>query len=172
MRKTKDVDDCIKYRRCIAAAGGNATLDTAERRIDIPVPHCLPSGLRLSGTQFNPAEISITENGNQLKGDWAKDDAFARRFAEINSTDNYTRLFQEHKQDIETNHALDPQTPLPTLSFFNVYALPNEERLPRLYERTPIWFVTLTHHRSWLPQISYDLLNLFMAILRNGNMIT
>ena len=112
MKKTKNLDDCIECRRCIAST--RRTIRQVGKQhwrqycgtlnIQTRLSTVWNMAKRMNGIHCNPATVSIVENGNMLESDKAKADAFARRFAQTSSTDNYTRVFQEHKQDIEENH--------------------------------------------------------------------
>jgi len=113
MRKTRNVEDCIQYRRLgavvrrtIRSAGTEywrtycATLSHTTKLATV-----WNMARRMNGSHSNAAEVGIIENGQTLASDLEKANAFAKRFAEASATTNYTAVFQQHKQDIETNHS-------------------------------------------------------------------
>jgi len=49
--------------------------------------------------------MSLVDNGGIFHNNEDKAEVFARAFANISSSDNYTQKFRQHKEDIEQNHS-------------------------------------------------------------------
>ena len=60
---------------------------------------------KMNGTKSNPTSTSLVDNGSVVEFDSDKAEVFARAFANVSSSTNYTVEFQRHKNDIEQNHA-------------------------------------------------------------------
>jgi len=98
MSRTRDVEDCIEYRRLGAIV--RRTIRTSAATYWRKYCETLTSATklgsvwnmarRINGSQCNPAEVALQDNGVPLDGDLAKANVFARRFAEVSATSNYT----------------------------------------------------------------------------------
>jgi len=59
----------------------------------------------MNGTKSNPTSTSLVDNGNVVEFDKDKTEVFARAFANVSGSRNYTVEFQRLKNDIEQKHA-------------------------------------------------------------------
>ena len=113
MNKTKNIDDCIEYRRLKSIA--QRVIRQSSREHWQSFCNTLNSRSRLStvwnmakkmnGTKSNPTSGSLIENGNIVELNKDKAEVFARTFASVSSTTNFSPEFQNHKTNVEQNHA-------------------------------------------------------------------
>lgn len=59
---------------------------------------------KMNGIRSNPSATSLIDAGDIIESDEDKAETFARLFASISSSANYSETFQQHKHDVETNH--------------------------------------------------------------------
>ena len=58
----------------------------------------------MNGVRCNPSSVTLKNGNDYVIGDKDKAEIFARNFAEVSSSANYSQAFREHKKDIEENH--------------------------------------------------------------------
>ena len=113
MNRTRNINDCIEYRRLKSIA--QRVIRSAARGYWQSFCDRLTNQSRLTavwnmakkmnGTKSNPTSTSLVDNGSVVEFDNGKAEVFARAFANVSSSTNYTVEFQRHKNDIEQNHA-------------------------------------------------------------------
>jgi len=59
----------------------------------------------MNGAKSNPTSTYLIDNGNVVEFNEDMAEVFARAFASVSSSTNYSAEFQRHKNDIEQNHA-------------------------------------------------------------------
>jgi len=112
MNRTKNIDDCIEYRRLKSIA--QRVIRTTARQHWQNFCDQLTNRSRLStvwnmakkmdGVKSNPTSKFLLENGKPVELNKDKAEVLARAFASVSSTANYSAEFQRHKNDIEQNH--------------------------------------------------------------------
>jgi len=112
MKKTRILEDCINYRRLKAVA--QRVIRTTAKQYWQSFCDRLTQTTKLSvvwnmarkmnGIRSNPSATSLIDAGDIIESDEDKAETFARLFASISSSANYSETFQQHKHDVETNH--------------------------------------------------------------------
>ena len=111
MNRTKNLNECITYRRFKSLA--QRQIRVAARQHWQNYCNQLTSSTRLSavwnmtkrmnGTKSNTSSALI-DNGHIVDQNEDKAERFGRAFAKASSTENYTQEFRQHREDIEQNH--------------------------------------------------------------------
>jgi len=113
MNRTMNINDCIEYRRLKSTA--QRVIRSAARGYWQRFCDRLTNQSRLTAvwntakktneTKSNPTPTSLFDKGNVVEFNKGKPEVFARAFANVSSSTNYSAEFHRHKNDIEQNHA-------------------------------------------------------------------
>jgi len=111
MNKTKDIDDCIEYRRRKGIAqkiikdesrtywqNFCGTLNNQTKMSTV-----WSMAKKMNGIQTNKKPTNITLNNKRLATDEEIAEAFADEFAAVSSNKNYNKEFLKHKIEVESN---------------------------------------------------------------------
>ena len=110
MNRTRNINDCIEYRglKSIAqrvirsAARWQSFCDRLTNQSRLTAVWNVAK--KMNGTKSNPTSTSLVDKGNVVEIDKDKAEVFARAFADVSTSTNYSAEFQRHKNDIEQNH--------------------------------------------------------------------
>jgi len=112
MNRTKNINDIIEYKR-LKAIAQRVIRQTARQHwqsfCDTLHSHTRLGTVwnmarKMNGTKSNPTSIPLIQDGNVVQLNKDKAEVFARSFASVSSTTNYSPDFQRHKTNIEQNH--------------------------------------------------------------------
>jgi len=111
MNKTKDIDDCIEYRRRKGVAqkiikdesrtywqNFCGTLNNQTKMSTV-----WSMAKKMNGIQTNKKPTNIILNNKKLETDQEIAEAFADEYAGVSSNQNYDQNFLKHKMDVESN---------------------------------------------------------------------
>lgn len=111
MKRSKNLDDCIEYRRLKAVA--QKVIRNVARQSWQDYCSTLTGQTRLStvwqmarkmnGITCSPSETALHDADKIVTTDRDKADLFAKQFAKVSSSMNYSAQFRQHKLDVETN---------------------------------------------------------------------
>lgn len=112
MKRTKNLDDCIEYRRLKSIAQRTIRSTSKAHWRDFCstlTNHTRLSTVwnmakRMSGVRCNPSSVTLKNSTGIANTNTDKAEIFARSFAEISSSANYSPAFREHMKDVEDNH--------------------------------------------------------------------
>ena len=112
MKRTKNIDDCIEYRRLRSVAQRSirstgkshwrdfcATLNNHTRLSTV-----WNMAKKMNGVRCNPSSVTLQNGTEKVNTDSEKAEIFGRNFAQVSSSANYSPKFREHMKDIEENH--------------------------------------------------------------------
>jgi len=112
INRTKNINDIIEHKRLKAIA--QRVIRQTARQHWQSFCDTLHSQTRLgtvwnmarkmNGTKSNPTSVPLIQDGNVVKLNKDKAEVFARSFASVSSTTNYSPDFQRHRTNIEQNH--------------------------------------------------------------------
>lgn len=112
MNRTKNIDDCIEYRRLksiaqrvIRSTARQHWQSFCDKLTDTSRLSSVWSMARkMNGTKSNPSPASLLDDGNTVTDNNEKAEIFARTFATVSSSSNYSPKFAAYKADVEQNH--------------------------------------------------------------------
>jgi len=112
INRTKNINDIIEHKRLKAIA--QRVIRQTARQHWQSFCDTLHSQTRLgtvwnmarkmNGTKSNPTSVPLIQDGNVVQLNKDKAEVFARSFASVSSTTNYSPDFQRHRTNIEQNH--------------------------------------------------------------------
>ena len=112
MKKTKNLEDCINYRRLkdVAQRVIRSTAKQYWQSFCDRLTHSTKLSVvwnmarKMNVVRSNPSTTSLIDREDIIDTDKDKAELFARAFAKISSSSNYSNIFQQHKYNIETYH--------------------------------------------------------------------
>lgn len=111
MNKTKDIDDCIEYRRRKGVAQKILKIESqnywenycSTLNNQTKMSSVWGMAKKMNGIPSNKKPCSIVQNNNILETDEEIAEAFAIEYQNVSSNNNYTDNFLQTKQDVESN---------------------------------------------------------------------
>jgi len=125
MNRSKNLDDYIEYKRLRAMAQRTVRTTQVNSWRDFcsnmnsqtKLGTVWKMARKLDGNKHNPTSVSLRENGNDVDRDSDKAELFAKKFAEISSSKNYSDKFRTRRDYAERNESYlfdndAPDTPM------------------------------------------------------------